>query len=36
MEKIEDYAKREYTYGGMPEEVLDEDGADNIEESDLQ
>ena len=35
MEKIEEYVKREYTYGGMSEEVLDEDGANDIEESDL-
>ena len=35
MEKIEEYVKKEYTYGGMSEEVLDEDGANDIEESDL-
>ena len=36
MTLLEEYVKKEYTYGGMPEEVLDEDGADNIEESDIQ
>tara|TARA_Y100000817_G_scaffold215708_1_gene169646 strand:+ start:518 stop:1594 length:1077 start_codon:yes stop_codon:yes gene_type:complete len=36
MEKIEEYVAKEYTYGGMPEEIfLDEDRTDNSEKSDI-